>query len=117
MALNFSRCVAIFGSSWSEGRPSNTTFSPSALAGCLVALEKVGEPPPTPNCPNLRGHPRATATVAAREDAGQHSWSNARQIPSVQPGSNFKERRFTGSTIPSADFGHRVGRPLYDKPT
>src|ERR1039458_7136912 len=44
MALNFSRCVAIFGSSWSEGRPSNTTFSPSPLAGCSVALEEVGEP-------------------------------------------------------------------------
>src|ERR1035441_9516923 len=35
MALNFSRCVAIFGSSWSESRPPNTTFPPSPLAGLL----------------------------------------------------------------------------------
>jgi hypothetical protein len=29
----------------------------------------------------------------------------------------FHAWRLTGSTIPSADFGHRVGRPMYDKPT
>jgi hypothetical protein len=32
MAPNFSRCVATFGSSWSEPPPCNTTFSPSPLA-------------------------------------------------------------------------------------
>jgi hypothetical protein len=43
-----------------------------------------------PNCPNLRGqmvhgarHPRATAAVDARDDAGQLSWSNARGKPPV----------------------------------
>ena len=35
MALNFSRCVAIFGISCSEAQPFNTTFSTSPLAGCL----------------------------------------------------------------------------------
>ena len=44
----------------------------------------------SPNCPNLRAqtvpgarHPRATAAVAAGNDAGQHSWSNARGKPPV----------------------------------
>jgi hypothetical protein len=56
MALNFSRCVAIFGSSWSESRPPNTTFPPSPLAGLLGRTGRSRRnPPPTPNCPNLRG--------------------------------------------------------------
>jgi hypothetical protein len=44
MALNFSRCVAIFGSSWSEARSPNTTFSPSPLAGLLGRTERSRHP-------------------------------------------------------------------------
>jgi hypothetical protein len=80
MALNFSRCVAVFGSSWSEARPPNITFSPSPLAGCLVALEEVGEPAadtelPEPTRQTVHGarHARGTAAVAARGDARQYS--------------------------------------------
>ena len=63
------------------------TFSPSPLAGCLVALEKVGEPAADTGLlePTRAGGPwctapdtRITAAMTARGDAGQHSWSNAR---------------------------------------
>ena len=57
---------------------------PLHLRVSLVALEEVGEPAAGIELPKLRGqtvpgarHP-PTAAVAARDDAGQHSWSNAR---------------------------------------
>ena len=57
-----------------------------------------------PNCPNLRGqtvpgarHPRAIATVAARDDAGQHSWSNARANSQRPAGKQFQGTAFGGS--------------------
>ena len=85
MAPNFSRCVTIFGSSCSEARPSTTTFSPSPLMGCLVALEVVGEPAADTELPEpgrqadgpwcTAPDTRITAAVAVRDDAGQHSWS------------------------------------------
>src|ERR1019366_1974036 len=69
MALNFSRCVAIFGSSWSNDRLPNTTFLPSPLMGCLVARELVGE---------IRRLHRTARTYAGR-------WSLAHGTPGPPP--------------------------------
>ena len=80
MALNFSRCAAIFGSSWSEAGPFNTTFSSSPLMGCLVALEEVGEPAAGTELPEATRSdgpwctaPQGHRHQGARDDAEQYS--------------------------------------------
>src|ERR1035441_6082020 len=99
MALNFSRCVAIFGSSWSEARPQ------------LLALSACGLLGRTGKSRRTRRRHRTARTYAGRrslvhgtrhQDHCRHDCQGRRratqleqregQTPSVQPARNFKER-------------------------
>ena len=111
MALNFSRCVAIFGISWSEARLPNITFSPSPLVGCFVALE-VGTPGPPPA--KVPGEPAwghgchgARHQVHCRHGCQRRRTATTKRAPALVsvPGSasaREQERRAAASNIPDS---------------
>jgi hypothetical protein len=118
MALNFSRCVTIFGSSWSEARPHLLAFSACRLLGRTGRSRRTRRR--HLDCRNLRGQkvPGAWHPKGHRRRGCQgrrrttQSEQREGQTPSVQPASNFKERRLAGG-IGSQQVATSVERAFY----